>query len=514
MATTVLTGRIIRSGSIPATALGGGVISASAQLATSLPVGTVSSSGQVTSLLPTGILSSSIQVTTLLPTGIVSASAQLPAGLVSSSTQVTNLLPVGTVSSSSDIIGTIKLFASGANPGSDWLLCNGGIVSQSTYSTLYSRLGLIGDELTSGKFTSATGGGTPNNGYYGIVNVNDKIVVFGNQSQFGYYYTSSNGTAFTSQLTGLANTQFQLVQAMTFGSGTYCAAVEGYSQATSSIWTSTNLVNWTERAGIPSASNVGSLQFTNNKFLLFGAYESSSLVSVLYTSSNAVNWSSPIEIGRLLGSDGFAKIPDLYMSGSDRIIVGGSFKRNGNGTPANRVASTTNLVSWSIGTAGEFGGVSDMIYANNQYTITSTTGKIYLSNTGNSWTSYQVTEENYSNALRGIDNILYTPSGYIAIMTNGTNYTAEPYNTRNGIYISQNGYEWKFSRVFPNTQTAAVSYYALYDSNKKCVVVAKSSPSSIEVATVITYNTGSEFRLPLQKMNNFQMNGNWYIKAL
>ena len=34
MATTVLTGRIIRSGSIPATALGGGVISSSTSFAT------------------------------------------------------------------------------------------------------------------------------------------------------------------------------------------------------------------------------------------------------------------------------------------------------------------------------------------------------------------------------------------------------------------------------------------------------------------------------------------------
>ena len=81
MATTVLTGRIIRSGSIPATALGGGVISASAQLATSLPTGTVSSSGQIdynsiTNKL-SGVVSSSTQVAPLLPGGTVSASGQV-----------------------------------------------------------------------------------------------------------------------------------------------------------------------------------------------------------------------------------------------------------------------------------------------------------------------------------------------------------------------------------------------------------------------------------------------------
>ena len=81
MATTVLTGTIIRSGSIPATALGGGVISASAQLATSLPTGTVSSSGQIdynsiTNKL-SGVVSSSTQVAPLLPGGTVSASGQV-----------------------------------------------------------------------------------------------------------------------------------------------------------------------------------------------------------------------------------------------------------------------------------------------------------------------------------------------------------------------------------------------------------------------------------------------------
>ena len=80
MATTKLTGTLIRSGSIPATALGGGVISASAQLATSLPAGAVSSSAQIdynsiTNKL-SGVVSSSAQVTPLLPINTISGSTQ------------------------------------------------------------------------------------------------------------------------------------------------------------------------------------------------------------------------------------------------------------------------------------------------------------------------------------------------------------------------------------------------------------------------------------------------------
>jgi ribosome-associated protein YbcJ (S4-like RNA binding protein) len=72
MATTKLTGTLIRSGSIPTTALGGGVFSSSVQLSSALPSGTVSSSAQVKPLLPDGTVSSSTQYP-----GWVTASSQV-----------------------------------------------------------------------------------------------------------------------------------------------------------------------------------------------------------------------------------------------------------------------------------------------------------------------------------------------------------------------------------------------------------------------------------------------------
>jgi len=75
MATTKLTGTLIRSGSIPTTALGGGVISSSVQINTSLPGGVVSSSAQVQSLLPGGAVSSSGQVALNGITGTTFATA-------------------------------------------------------------------------------------------------------------------------------------------------------------------------------------------------------------------------------------------------------------------------------------------------------------------------------------------------------------------------------------------------------------------------------------------------------
>lgn len=108
MATTKLTGTLIRSGSIPTWALGGGVITSSGQVANLVPAGTVSSSGQVSytglSNIPLGIVSSSTQVQPLLPGGTVSSSTQLPAGTVSASSQVQLSGITGTTFAAADFI--------------------------------------------------------------------------------------------------------------------------------------------------------------------------------------------------------------------------------------------------------------------------------------------------------------------------------------------------------------------------------------------------------------------------
>jgi len=122
MARTLVTGNILRSGSIPTTALGGGVVTSSLQIVASLPTGSLSSSAQVNypdisnipggiassstqikNYLPVDTVSSSVQVTAFLPTGTVSSSTQLPSGIASSSAQVTAYLPTGTVSSSGQV---------------------------------------------------------------------------------------------------------------------------------------------------------------------------------------------------------------------------------------------------------------------------------------------------------------------------------------------------------------------------------------------------------------------------
>jgi len=112
MARTLLTGNILRSGSIPTTALGGGVVTSSAQIIASLPGGALSSSAQVDypsiSNIPVGIVSSSGQVSYL---GV----SNIPSGIASSSAQVTAYLPTGTVSSSGQVGAYPNIATTGSN---------------------------------------------------------------------------------------------------------------------------------------------------------------------------------------------------------------------------------------------------------------------------------------------------------------------------------------------------------------------------------------------------------------
>jgi hypothetical protein len=97
MAKTVLTGTILRSGSIPTTALGGGVVSSSIQIAASVPTGTVSSSAQVVA----GVAAQTIVPSIINATGAISgASIQTSGnGIIGGTLGVTG---VGTFSSTQD----------------------------------------------------------------------------------------------------------------------------------------------------------------------------------------------------------------------------------------------------------------------------------------------------------------------------------------------------------------------------------------------------------------------------
>ena len=157
MARTLLTGNILRSGSIPTTALGGGVVTSSLQIVASLPTGALSSSAQVNypdiSNIPGGIASSSAQIKDYLPTGTVSSSTQLPSGIASSSTQIKDYLPVDTVSSSVQVTAFLP---TGTVSSSTQL--PSGIASSSAQVTAYLPTGTVSSSGQVDVFSTVGGG--------------------------------------------------------------------------------------------------------------------------------------------------------------------------------------------------------------------------------------------------------------------------------------------------------------------------------------------------------------------
>lgn len=110
MATTKLTGTLIRTGSIPTIALGGGVVTSSAQITNLLPTGTVSSSAQVAPLLPGGTVSSSTQVVAGVSAQTITPASITTTGNVAIGTTNTNTRLA--VSGNTNITGSLAVSAS------------------------------------------------------------------------------------------------------------------------------------------------------------------------------------------------------------------------------------------------------------------------------------------------------------------------------------------------------------------------------------------------------------------
>jgi hypothetical protein len=247
VAQTRLSGQLIRSSSVSASAIVGTVasasraqtssialdvnyanvsnkptlISASSQVSytglSNIPTGIVSGTAQVTALLPAGIVSSSGQVSytglSNVPTGIVSASSQVsytglsnvPVGIVSGAAQVKSLLPAGTVSSSGQVSYTgLSNIPSGILSSSTQINNLSGV--SSSFATSASRA------VTSSFAISASwapADGFPYNGTTTPAVITGSLIITGSLLTHTYaLITSSLGNASGSMSINLTNANY------------------------------------------------------------------------------------------------------------------------------------------------------------------------------------------------------------------------------------------------------------------------------------------------------------------
>jgi len=236
--------------------------------------------------------------------------------------------------------GTIATFAS--DPGAGWLECNGQVVSQSTYSDLYSKVGLLADGFSTTTYitslakmddAAATGRFTPTaygnstyvvglrhatdpNGFSVYTSTNavtwtarsvnwpstftyplglvytDKFVmsayVTGTAlTNRNYFFTSTDGITWTTR-TG-ASSSGGYVMSLIYGNSTYVAVNSG--AGVNGIQTSTDGITWTNRTLAVDLSSDGYVAYGNSVFVFQGYGPSGSTYrAVIQTSTDAVTW--------------------------------------------------------------------------------------------------------------------------------------------------------------------------------------------------------------------------------
>ena len=159
--------------------------------------------------------------------------------------------------SASDPIGTLSYFATaggGSYLGSNWLLCDGSTYSQSTYTTLFSRLGLLGGGGTSWTYRPTQ--------FNANISVLSYGAVFLAGSTLGTIYTSTDAVTWSARASLTASS----ITSFTYGNSLYV-----YGGYTGALGSSTDGTTWTQRTS-GTSSSILALAYGNSTYVYSGAF--------------------------------------------------------------------------------------------------------------------------------------------------------------------------------------------------------------------------------------------------
>lgn len=369
-------------------------------------------------------------------------------------------------------VGTIAQFAVGAGDtyltGNNWLKCDGSTVSQSTYATLYSHIGLV--KTFAGSWTLPAKANTTSwNGIATDGTGNLYVLV----SSGGVVNSSTDLVTLTSRTSGTASA----LNGVTYGNGIFCAVGAG-----GVVIKSTDGTTWTSSTS-NTTSALNAVNYVNSLFLAVGAG------GAVITSADGTTWSARTSnTTSALGCVGFGN--SLYLAGG---AVNCTLKSTdgttwSNVTPATLPQSNT-LNGGAFYFASQYvflGGASIMVTSTDLVTFSSVAFSPYSTNSVNNCTIV-------ANSIMVITN----NSGSVYTTTDLVNYSfqLQRSNSVNGACVDS-------SRM---VITGANGYIA-YTSN-----------------SVYSYNTATSFVLPnlnptvnplYQVGQNLQNIILYYIKAL
>lgn len=274
---------------------------------------------------------------------------------------------------------------------STWLRA-GVPVSQSTYSALYAKYGLLGKTtVTFWQSGSCTVNSDP---FTGIAASSSTALMVGRS---GKVRSSSDGIVWTTRSSASPATNFS---ACTYENGLFVIVGE-----TGVINTSTDAVTWTRRS-VASANQINAVAYGGGLYVLAGDNE------IIATSTNAITWT--------LRSTSLGSTSDFYgitYGNGEFIIVG-----NSGSTADTSILTSADGITWTVRspsvTSRQLNAVT---YGNNLYVAVGEVNVIMTSTNAITWTTRSpatgMASQNYASVTYAEG--VYLLSGASGVSTHG-----------------------------------------------------------------------------------------------
>jgi len=329
-------------------------------------------------------------------------------------------------------------------PDSTWLKADGSVVSQATYPALFAKVGLQPDGLDNFEVVAPTFTQT------GVFHYGESLYLAGGFT--GELATSTDSITWTARTSGIA------VQINDFTSGN---SLYVYGANGGVIRTSTDGITWTARtSGSATTTNITALTFGDNLYV----YGNS--IGAIRSSTNGITWTARTS-GTTFSIRALAYGDGLFAYGD----------ANGN------IRTSTDAITWDARTSNLQTGfpVEDLIYGDGIFVASSEfNNSISTSTDGITWVAQTV------NATVGP--LVYSDGVYLA---------TSPFSFFS-LFTSTDAINWR--------QLPGISYFAVGAGNGR-YLVSGYVYGGIRSAPKYTYNTATEFALPLVPYDSFYDGG-------
>ena len=356
-------------------------------------------------------------------------------------------------------IGALQYFSGATTttyPGEEWLRCDGSILTQTAYPTLFSTIGLISENP--GVAWSTRSSGTSKS-IDALAYGNNIFVYAGGffSSDLEVVATSTDAITWTIRSQNTRNG----ISALTYGGGIFI--VGGLN---GELYTSTNGITWTSR-NLGTTNTVRSLIYGSGNFIV------SAGSGIIRTSTDGITWTART-------SNTSSIINDFAYAG-DRTFY---YVTNGGGLGK----SINNGETWTTLSSGTSSNIYAIVYGEGQLVCAGDGGRIATSEDGTIWVT----------------------------RTSGTTSTIRGLTYGNGVYVYAGAggvLRTSTDAVIWTSRTSGTSSELLSLTYGDEKFVYSGTGGVLGSTSTYTYNSSIEFALPIEEVKIANGTTNLFIKA-